>query len=309
MRVCYIDCSPFMRTLLTLEIEARIPGLVVYGEPASMDDLLHRLRDTTVVLNGHTPMPAALLRQCPKLRSIVFLGSGAGSYIDLEAAAELGIVVRTVPGYGDRAVAEHAMAMLLAASRQLAAMDRAIRNGIWDPLEGMEIEGKRVGVIGTGGIGRCFIRLAAAFGMEVVTWNRSAAVESLPAQPMALDMLLDTSDIVSLHLALNDDTRGFLGASRLARLKPSAILVNTARGALLDEPALIEALKAGRLRHAALDVYAEEPLPPGHPLAQLPNVTLSAHAGFKTPEASCRLLALAVDLAARDLADFETRQS
>jgi D-3-phosphoglycerate dehydrogenase len=304
MSVCYIDCSPFMRALLTPELAARLPGLAVHDEPASADAVVERLRDTAVVLNGHTLMPADLLRRCSRLRSIVFLGSGASSYIDVDAAADLGIAVRTVPGYGNRTVAEHTMALMLAASRRLAEMDRALRRGLWEPLEGMDLAGKRVGVIGTGGIGATFMRLADAFGMQVVAWNRTRPAEPLPGRLVALDELLETSEVVSLHLALNAGTRGFPDRARLALLKPRAILINTARGALVDEAALIAALESGRLGHAALDVFAEEPLPAGHKLTRLGNVTLTAHAGFKTPEASRRLLELGIDLAARDLAAF-----
>jgi D-3-phosphoglycerate dehydrogenase len=304
MGACYIDCSPFMRALLTPALLTRVPGLVVQDDPDSPDTLVERLLGVSVALNGHTMMPADVLQRCPSLRSIVFLGSGASSYIDVETAASLGIAVRTVPGYGDRAVAEHAMALLLAAARQVARMDRMVREGRWETLEGLELEGKRLGVIGTGGIGATFMRLADAFGMEVVAWNRSPAAGSLPGRPLPLDSLLETSDVVSLHLALNPDTRGFLDRARLARLKRGAILVNTARGALVDEAALVEAMQSGRLGHAALDVFAEEPLPPGHPLTRLDNVTLTAHAGFKTPEASQRLIAMGIDLVARDLATF-----
>jgi D-3-phosphoglycerate dehydrogenase len=304
MTVCYIDCSPFMRTLLTPELAARLPGLAVHGEPESPDAVVERLRTATIALNGHTPMPAALLRRCAQLRSIVFLGSGASSYIDIEAAMALGIEVRTVPGYGDRTVAEHAMALMLSASRRVAEMDRALRHGQWEPLEGMDLAGKRLGVIGAGGIGVTFMRMAAAFGMDVVAWNRSPRATPPPGPLLPLDELLETSDVVSLHLALTPETRGFLDASRLARLRPGAILVNTARGALIDEAALTAGLTAGRPGHAALDVFAEEPLPPGHALTRLSNVTLTAHAGYKTPEASRRLLEMAIDLAARDVAAF-----
>jgi D-3-phosphoglycerate dehydrogenase / 2-oxoglutarate reductase len=250
-------------------------------------------------------MPAELLRRCPRLRSIVFLGSGASSYIDLAAAETLGIVVRTVLGYGDRTVAEHAMALMLAAARQITGMDRALRLGQWEPLDGMELAGKRAGVIGTGGIGATFMRLTDAFGMDVVAWNRTTPSEPLPGRQVPLEELLETSDVISLHIALNEETRGFLDAARLTRVKPRAILINTARGALVDEAALIAALESGRLGHAALDVFAEEPLPGGHPLTRLANVTLTAHAGFKTPEASRRLLSMGIDLAARDLATFQ----
>jgi len=304
MSVCYIDCSPFMRALLTPDLAARLPGLRVHDEPESEDAVVERLRDATIALNGHTPMSGSLIRRCPRLRSIVFLGSGASSYIDVETAASLGIAVRTVLGYGDRTVAEHAMALMLAASRRVTEMDRALRSGQWEPLEGMDLAGKRLGVIGTGGIGATFMRLAHAFGMETVAWNRSPPTAPLPGRLLPLDEVLETSDVVSLHLALNAETRGFLDASRLARLKPRAILINTARGALIDETALLAALESGRLGHAALDVFLEEPLPAGHPMTRPRNVTLTSHAGYKTLEASRRLLTMAIDLAARDLAAF-----
>jgi D-3-phosphoglycerate dehydrogenase len=304
MTACFIDASPTMRALLTPDRLAALPGLVVHGEPESADAVVERLRGVTVALNGHTTMPADVLRRCHGLRSIVFLGSGATSYIDVEAAEALGMVVRTVPGYGDRTVAEHTMALMLAASRRVAEMDRAVRAGQWDPLLGMDLAGKRLGVIGTGGIGATFMRMAEAFGMEVVAWNRTPPSRTLPGRMLSLDELLETSDVVSLHLALNAETRGFLDATRLARMKPEAILVNTARGALIDETALVGALRSGRLGHAALDVFAEEPLPAAHPLTRLPNVTLTAHAGYKTPEASLRLLEMSLELAARDLAAF-----
>ena len=304
MTACYIDCSAAARTLLTPDLLARLPGLVIHGEPESADAVVERLRGVTVALNGHTNMTAATLRRCPSLRSIVFLGTGATSYIDVEAAKAQGIVVRTVPGYGDRTVAEHAMALMLGASRRVAEMDRAVRGGKWDPLLGMDLAGKRLGVIGTGGIGATFMRMAEAFGMEVVAWNRSPPTQALAGRMVGLEVLLATSDVVSLHLALTAETQRFLGAERLGRMKPGAILVNTARGALIDEAALVAALKSGHLGHAALDVFTEEPLPPKHPLTRLPNVTLTAHAGYKTPEASLRLLTMSLDLAAKDLATF-----
>jgi D-3-phosphoglycerate dehydrogenase len=132
--------------------------------------------------------------------------------------------------------------------------------------------------------------------MTVLAWNRSGVDPALPAEAVALDDLLARSDVVSLHLSLSDATRGFLTKDHLARMKPGAMFVNTARGAIVDEPALIEALRSGHLGHAALDVFAEEPLPAGHPFTTMPNVTLTAHAGFMTREASLNLLAMALDL-------------
>ncbi len=168
--------------------------------------------------------------------------------------------------------------------------------GEWVRTEGPQLTGKTIGLIGYGGIGAEVARLAGGMGMRVLAWNRTA--KSAPGVRFVdLDTLLSESDVVSLHLLLDDKTRGFLSAGRLARMRPNAILVNTARGALVDEAALIAALRDGRIRHAALDVFNEEPLPVPHPLTELDNVTLSAHSAFRTPELSETLLRRALDIA------------
>jgi D-3-phosphoglycerate dehydrogenase / 2-oxoglutarate reductase len=150
-------------------------------------------------------------------------------------------------------------------------------------------------VIGLGGIGREVVRIARGIGMRVIAWNRSLRPDAgVPL--VALDALVTDADVVSLHLALNDETRGIIDARRLARMKPGAILINTARGALVDEPALVEALASGRIRHAGLDVFHSEPLRPDHPLARMDNVTLTAHAAFRTLEASMTLMRRAIDI-------------
>ena len=248
------------------------------------------------VLIDHTTLPTATMRACTDLRHVIFLGTGARSYMDPEALEELGITVHTIRGYGDTAVAEHTIALMWAAARGVAAMDRAIRAGGWPRTDGMQLTGKTLGLIGFGGIAAEVARIAVGSGMRVLAWNRSA--KAAPGVAFVdLDTLLAESHVVSLHLLLNDETRGFLSAARLARLRPGAILVNTARGALLDEAALVAALQDGRIAHAALDVFVEEPLPAGHPLAALPNVTLTTHSAFRTPEASETLLRRALDIA------------
>jgi D-3-phosphoglycerate dehydrogenase len=151
-------------------------------------------------------------------------------------------------------------------------------------------------VVGTGGIGRAMIRLGAGIGMQVVAWNRSGVPADLPCTPMELDALLAAADVVSLHLALNDETRGLIDRCRLDLLRPEAILINTARGAILDQAALVELLEQGRIGHASLDVFAEEPLAADHPLARLANTTLTPHAAFMTREASIRLLRMALEI-------------
>ena len=248
------------------------------------------------VLDDHSQMPTAQMRACTGLRHIIFLGTGARSYMNPDELAALGITVHIIKGYGDTAVAEHSVALMWAAVRDIARMDRGMRVGAWVRTEGPQLTGKTIGLIGYGGIGAEVARLAGGMGMRVLAWNRTP--KSAPGVSfVAIEDLLARSDVVSLHLLLTDETRGFLSAERLARMRPGAILVNTARGALVDEDAMVEALRAGRLRHAALDVFTEEPLPPGHVLTTLENVTLSAHSAFRTPESSETLLRRALDIA------------
>jgi D-3-phosphoglycerate dehydrogenase len=215
--------------------------------------------------------------------------------MNIDDLKKLGVTVHTIKGYGDIAVAEHTIALMLACARDIARMDRAVRGGTWAPLEGMQLRGKTLGVIGLGGIGREVARIGKGLGMEVIAFNRTQLADA-PVPLVDIDTLLQTSDVVSLHLTLGDETSGFLNAERIGRMKPGAIFVNTARGALADEAALLAALQNGHLRHAGLDVFHAEPLKAGHPLTQLDNVTLTAHAAFRTLEASMTLLRRALDI-------------
>ena len=206
--------------------------------------------------------------------------------MNLADLAARNIKVHIIKGYGDTAVAEHTIALMFAACRDIARMDREVRAGTWMPHEGVQLLGKTLGVIGLGGIGREVVRIGRGMGMEVIAWNRTPK----PGAPLvALDELLARSDVISMNLTLNDETRGFLGAAQFARMKPGVIFVNTARAGLVDEAAFIEALRYGRIRHAGLDVFHDEPLKPDNPLARMENVTLTAHAAFRTLEASMTL--------------------
>ena len=248
------------------------------------------------IFDDHTQLPTEAMRACTDLRHVIFLGTGARSYMHPEELAALGITVHTIKGYGDTAVAEHSIALMWAAARGLARMDGGLRAGNWIRTEGMELTGKTLGLLGFGGIAAEVARIAAGSGMRVLAWNRSP--KTAPGVMFVdLDTLLAESQVLSVHLLLTDETRGFLSAERLGRLRPGAILVNTARAAMVDEPAMIAALRSGHLRHAALDVFAVEPLPAGHVLTTLPNVTLSAHSGFRTPEASDKLIRMGLDIA------------
>jgi D-3-phosphoglycerate dehydrogenase / 2-oxoglutarate reductase len=302
MKATFIDCPPFLHELYRGDRAQIVPDLAINIGSPSANEAIRLLEGSAFALNDHTTMDRALLEACPSLKCIVFLGTGAASYIDLAAAERLGIRVRTYGGYGDQSVAEHALALMLAAGRGIARMDRDIRAGRFEPANGIEFAGKSLGVVGTGGIGKVMVRLCAALGMRVVAWNRSGVADELPARATELDDLLARSDVVSIHLSLNEGTRGLIDRRRLGLLKPGAILINTARGAIVDEAALAEALQDGRIAHAGLDVFATEPLPPDHPLARLENVTLTAHAAFATREASERLLRTALEILAEERA-------
>lgn len=247
-----------------------------------------------IAVIDHTYLPTDVAKRCSGLKHVVFLGTGARSYMNPEELGELGIAVHTIKGYGDTAVAECAMALMWESARGIARMDREMRNGAWLRTESMQLTGKTLGLVGFGGIAAEVARMASGIGMRVIAWNRTP--KTLPNVTFVdIDTLLRESHVVSMHLLLNDETRGFLSRERIAAMRKGAILVNTARAALVDEAAMIEALNSGHLRHAGLDVYMVEPLQDDHVLKTICNVTLSAHSAFRTPEASDNLIAAALD--------------
>ena len=253
--------------------------------PFDIADLPAMLDGYDICISDHTRVPPDILAQCTTLRHFVYFGTGAANILDLPLAARMGIAVHTIRNYGDTTVAELAAGLMMAAARQIATQHDLLRHGGWQRMPGMELRGRRLGIVGFGGIGREMARICAGIGMEVVVWNRSAIADP-NARNVALDELLATSDIVSLHLGLNEETRGFLDRARIAAMKRGAILVNTARGGLVDEAALVAALHDGQIGHAALDVFTTEPLPEHDPLRSAPNVTLTAHCGFWTEKST-----------------------
>jgi D-3-phosphoglycerate dehydrogenase / 2-oxoglutarate reductase len=253
------------------------------------DQMPALLGGAEIVIIDHTPLPTDVARRCAGLKHVVFLGTGARSYMNPEELAELGIDVHLIKGYGDTAVAECAIALMWAAARGLAAMDREMRAGNWLREDGMQLTGKTLGLIGFGGIAAETARIAAGSGMRVIAWNRTPK-SAAGVEFVDLDALLAQSDVISLHLLLNDETRGFVSGAHIEKMKPGVLFINTARAAIVDEAAMIEALKSGHIRHAGLDVFNVEPLPSDHPLTRLPNVTLSAHSAFRTPEANENLI-------------------
>lgn len=298
-KTLFIDSTPdidrlWKEVVKPGDIEVRI-NMGPVGEP----DVARAIAGYDTVINDATYFSAPTLEACKAngLKHIVFLGTGAGSFIDLAAAERVGIKVSTIKGYGDTTVAEHAMGLVFAAAKHISTMHAIMRAGGWKTMQGMELKGKTLGLVGVGGIGREMARIGQGIGLKVIAWNRSPLADA-PVPMLPLDDVLAQSDIVSLHLSLNDETRGFISAARLAQMKPTAILVNTARAGVVDEAAVIARLEAGQLGHYATDVFMKEPTPPDEPLLKAPNVTVTSHAGYNTPEAARTMYRRAIDLAA-----------
>lgn len=303
VRAVFVDANETLSTMAEQIIRADGLDVAVNRQPTlSPSEMPRLLKSAEIAIIDHTALPTAIAEQCRGLRHVVFLGSSARSYMNPKELQRLGITVHTIKGYGDTAVAEFTISLMWAAAKGIACMDREMRSGNWQRTDGLQLTGKTLGLIGFGGIAREVARLALGIGMRIVAWNRSAKTH-VDVEFTSLEKLLAESDVVSLHLLLTDETRGMLSRDRIEALKPGAILVNTARGALVDESAMIDVLRSGRLAHAALDVFDVEPLPADHPLTKLENVTLTAHSAFRTKEASINLLTAALDHCRRIVAD------
>ncbi len=261
-------------------------------------ELIRRVRDAEIVVNirAHARFTAAVIESSPTLRLISVWGTGT-DHIDLAAARQRGITVTSTPGVNANAVAEHTMALMLALMRRIPAMDAAVRAGQWPRGMLSQLEGKTLGIVGLGAIGTRVATLANAFGVRLLASTlgdddgRSAAVG---ARHVPIETLLRESDVVTLHLRLSERTAGYIDRPRLALMKPTAFLVNTARAGLVDREALIDALRGSRIAGAALDVFHEEPIPAGDELLALANVVLTPHDAGMTPEVIERGLGRAV---------------
>jgi phosphoglycerate dehydrogenase-like enzyme len=242
--------------------------------------------DVVVAMRERTPFPHTLLERLPRLRLLVTTGM-RNAAIDLRAAAERAIVVSGTHGLPSP-TAELTWGLILALVRHIPREDRATRDGRWQETLGTTLSGKTLGVLGLGNLGSRVARVGRAFEMQVLAWSQNLTDEratSVGATRVgSRDELLARADIVTIHVVLSERTRGLLGARELALMRPTAYLVNTSRGPVVDEPALITVLRAGGIAGAALDVYDEEPLPPDHPLRRLPNTVITPHLGYVTEE-------------------------
>ena len=243
-------------------------------------------------------MDAEVLRACDRLRFISFLGIGYGSCIDVAEATRRRVAVAYTPDYGATTVAEHALALILALTRHVGPAFVSAREGRWEPgrFRGMELRGKTLGIVGLGPIGLEMARLGAGVGMRLLGWTRRASPERVRhgVTLVELPTLFADADVVTLHLAYTADSHGLVSRALLERMKPGAWFVNTARARLVDNDALADLLRAGRIRGAALDVHETEPPPADYVFRTLPNVLLTPHIGYNTREAASNMLRIAI---------------
>ena len=273
--------------LKRLEPHAQV---TVYTNRASTpEELIQRLQGAKVAVNirAYSKFDEPLLKACRDLKMIAVLGVGTDN-VDLGTASRLGIKVTNTPGYSAVSVAEHTLALMLAAARKIPGHEKELRAGRWTRLPMAQLHGKRLGIIGFGNIGRQVASLAKGIGMKVWAWTfnpNSRRAEEAGIQFVEFDQLLSQSDVIAVTIKASEKTLGLISRQALAKVKPSCILVNTARASIVDTAAMIEALRKGTLAGAALDVYDQEPLPAHDPILSLPNVVISPHNAGMTPEA------------------------
>ena len=268
-------------------LEGRADVTVFSDHLSDPDALIARLApfDAICVMRERTPLPRTILERLPRLRFIASTGAGNAS-IDKEAAREHNIEIANT-GYSSHGAIELTWALILAAIRNIPEEVASFRSGGWQAGVGGDLSKRTLGIMGLGRIGSASARIAHAFGMETIAWSPNLTREKADAAGthfVTKDDLLERADIVTIHLVLGQTTRGIMGAAEFAKMRPSAWFVNTSRGPLVDEPALVEALQQKRIAGAALDVYAVEPLPADHPLRTLPNVVATGHVGFVSRE-------------------------
>jgi D-3-phosphoglycerate dehydrogenase len=280
-----------LKSLGSLEVFADPPG--------TPGELKKRIEEADIVIVGWSELTKDIIDSATKLK-MVSIWATTCHYADLDAAKKRGIVVTHVPGYAAEAVAEHTFALLLTAIRKLLSADKHVREGNfdWRPFGGVELCGKTLGIIGTGAIGCRVAEIAKGFGMKILAYDKFPNMkksEEIGMKYAELDELLKNSDFITLHVTLTRETEGMLGKNEIRKMKKGVVLVNTSQGKVVNERALVEALKSGRISFAGLDVFDKEPPTKDNPLFTLDNVALSPHVGFHTVEAVRRCTDICID--------------
>jgi D-3-phosphoglycerate dehydrogenase len=295
----YLTSEPIQRlqTLGELEIHQE--------PPKTTEELKQRMKTADIVITGWTNLTKDIIESAQNLKMISIWATTC-HYVDLKTAKQKRITVTHVPSYATEAVAEHAFALLLAASRKLAVADRQVRSGMfdWRPLTGVELHGKTLGIIGTGAIGRRVAEIAKTFKMQILAYDKypdAKKAKEFDMKYVDLQTLLGQSDCITLHVTLTPETEALIGKKEIELMKDGAVLINTSQGKIIDEAALVEALRSGKISCAGLDVFHEEPPAKDNPLFKLDNVVLSPHIGFNTVEAAKRCSDICVDNVAKFL--------
>jgi phosphoglycerate dehydrogenase-like enzyme len=279
----------------------------IYREPPkTAKELEARIKEADIVIVGWSNLTRKAIGFAKRLK-MVSIWATTCHYVDLEAAKERGIVVTHVPGYATEAVAEYAFALLLAAVRKVTLADRHVRKGNfdWRPFGGIELAGKTLGIIGTGAIGFRVAEIARAFKMQLVGYDKfpnPKRADEIGLKYVDLKTLLEKSDVITNHVTLTSETEKLIGKKEIAAMKNGVVIVNTSQGKVVDEEALVQALKSGKIAYAGLDVLEEEPPRRNNPLFKLDNVVLSPHIGFNTAEAEARCSEICIDNVAHFLA-------
>lgn len=277
-----------------------VGDLKIFKEPPKTpEELKKRIEAADIVIVGWTDLTRPIINSAKGLK-MVSIWATTCHYVDLKAAKEKGIVVTHVPSYATEAVAEHVFALLLAAVRKLPLADKHVRQGNfdWRPFGGSELAGKTLGIIGTGAIGCRVAEIAKAFKMQILAYDKYPNLkkaEEIGMKYVDFNTLLKESDFVTLHVTLTSETEKMLGKKEIEAMKKGAVIINSSQGKVIDEKALIHALKSGKLSYAGLDVFEEEPPAKDNPLFKLDNTVLSPHIGFHTVEAAKRCTDICVD--------------
>jgi phosphoglycerate dehydrogenase-like enzyme len=308
MRVAILDDihDAWRHTAGVRRLRERAEEVTIFTQPFGSPSAL-RGYDALIANRERTRFTRELLQQLPDVRVIAQTGNHA-AHVDFAAAEECGIVIAQASGGYSVGAAELSIGLAVAVMRQIPANDAALRRGEWRTPSTPVLHGKTFGAVGLGRVGGHAARIAAAFGMRVLAWSPRLTDErarAAGAERVELDDLLRQADVVSIHVSLTPESRGLIDARRLALMKPSAVLVNTARGPIVTESALIEALRERRIAGAGLDVFDQEPLPSGHPLTTLDNVVLTPHIGWPTDQGYERFADAAADVL---IAFFEGRE-
>ena len=306
-KIVLVTDTTWPSTAPEAKVLAKVGATLLLAQTGSEEELLALVPQADAILTCFKKVSAAVIAAGPKLQVVGRYGIGVDN-IAVDEATRLGIPVTNVPAYCLDEVAEHVMALILACARQVIRYNAAVHAGTWSLKTGMplfRVRGQALGIIGFGKIGRTLAAKARAFGMRVLVYDPRAKPEALRdqgAQPVSLEALLAQADFVSTHTPLTPATRGLINAERLRSMKPTAYLINTARGAIIDPMALLRALREGWIAGAAADVFDPEPIPGDHPLLQLPNFIVTPHVAFYSEQSIVDLETLAAENVAAILA-------